>query len=74
MLTGSNAIRNIRQQRFVHASSYAPVQPTIADDNRGVIATTQIQKVAVLLPLSGKLAGPASALKAGLEQANLASR
>lgn len=50
-----------------------PTQPTIADDNRGVIATTQIQKVAVLLPLSGKLAGPASALKAGLEQANLAT-
>jgi outer membrane PBP1 activator LpoA protein len=53
--------------------SATPTQPTIADDNRGVIATTQIQKVAVLLPLSGKLAGPASALKAGLEQANLAT-
>ena len=51
----------------------APVQPTIADNNQSVTATTQIQKVAVLLPLSGKLAGPASALKTGLEQANLAS-
>lgn len=51
----------------------APVQPTIADDHRGVVATTQIQKVAVLLPLSGKLAGPANALKTGLEQANLAA-
>lgn len=51
----------------------APAQPTIADDNQGVTSTAQIQKVAVLLPLSGKLAGPANALKAGLEQANLAT-
>ncbi len=51
----------------------APTKPTIAENNQGVTTTTQIQKVAVLLPLTGKLAGPASALKTGLEQANLAT-
>jgi outer membrane PBP1 activator LpoA protein len=51
----------------------APAQPTIAEDNHGITSTTQIQKIAVLLPLSGKLAGPANALTTGLDQANLAT-
>lgn len=50
-----------------------PAQPTIAEDNHGIASTMQIQKIAVLLPLSGKLAAPANALKAGLDQANLAT-
>jgi uncharacterized protein len=51
----------------------APKQPSIAENNNGLISTAPIQKIAVLLPLSGKLASPANALKAGLEQANIAT-
>ncbi len=47
-------------------------QPAITDSS-GITATADIQKIAVLLPLSGKLTEPANALKAGLEQANLAA-
>lgn len=50
-----------------------PAQPAIAQNNQGITTTSDIQKVAVLLPLSGKLALPANALKTGLDQSNLAS-
>ncbi len=67
------------QQRYPQhpaGAFFTPVaesqQPAITDSS-GITATADIQKVAVLLPLSGKLAEPANALKAGLEQANLAA-
>ena len=48
-------------------------QPAITENNNGITATSDIRKIAVLLPLSGKLTAPANALKAGLEQANQAA-
>lgn len=42
----------------------APVVTTSTD-------SSQIQKVAVFLPLSGKLAAPGNALRAGMEEANI---
>ena len=58
---------------FFTPETDTPQQPVISGGNQGIIATAGLQKIAVLLPLSGKLAEPANALKAGLEQANLAA-
>ena len=51
----------------------ASTQFPITESSTGITPTADIQKIAVLLPLSGKLAGPANALKSGLEQANIAA-
>lgn len=47
--------------------------PTIAQNQGDVLQTADIHKVAVLLPMTGKLASYANALKVGLEQANQAN-
>lgn len=51
----------------------APTQDSGTNSDPEIASTLQIKKIAVLLPFSGKLAEPANALKAGLEQANLAT-
>lgn len=48
-------------------------KPTLAQNQGDIIQTMDVHKVAVFLPLSGKLSSYAAALKAGIEQANQSS-
>ena len=57
---------------FFTPATDTSAQPVIAEST-GITPTAGIQKIAVFLPLSGKLAEPANALKSGLEQANIAA-